>query len=406
MSVKTKNKFSSKIILLAVASSCLSLHLNAQSYWNGGNGTWDSNNWTVTPNQGHAFINSGNVTVTNYSNSSGWPDTITITGSVSSLLVGSGADFYIADSIIVNDSGSFYLSNGGSFTFGEQIELNNGAYFEIGTGAGQLNLWNPGNHYATVTGGSSATYSSVIFSHSESNYTFGYYMTGNLNVYFESGGTTTITKNAATSGGPGNDYAGTTNIENATVIIDNDGSIQAFGSGQITILDNAMLRGNGFTGSAAMSIENSVLAPGSDTEIGKITVNGNVSIFDSATVKFKLGASDYDQVILMGSNLSLENGIIIDVNILDGFVAQENAKFNLFSLDTGTISGDFDISDLNNWSLVTDDGSYEWDWNMDDFMTDGSITMINVRAIPEPSMYASIAGLILLGGIAVKRRRK
>jgi len=203
-------------------------------------------------------------------------------------------------------------------------------------------------------------------------------------------GTAKFTLNSAA------DYTGATAISVGTFALGTNGSLA---SSAISIADGANFdvsaRTGGFrlaTGQnlavAGTGLFTGTLGVGSDSTAETITLSDNLNLASGSALLFDLGATG-DQLAVTG-NVSAAGSISVHLNFLAGFT-------------TGTYT-------LMSAALITDPGLFALDetgllegYNYN-LLTSGSSLQLAVTAIPEPSTYALLAGVLTLG-LAVWRRR-
>ncbi|MCM2273319.1 MAG: autotransporter-associated beta strand repeat-containing protein [Candidatus Didemnitutus sp.] len=192
------------------------------------------------------------------------------------------------------------------------------------------------------------------------------------------------------------DYTGTTAVSVGTFALGANGGLA---SSQISIADGANFdvsaRTGGFrlaTGQnlavAGTGLFTGTLGVGSDTTAETITLSNNLNLASGAGLLFDLGATG-DQLAVTG-NVSAAGNVSVHLNFLAGFTT---GTYTLMSAALITDPGLF----------VLDEGGLLEGYNYN-LLTSGSSLQLAVTAIPEPSTYALLAGVLTLG-LAVWRRR-
>lgn len=172
------------------------------------------------------------------------------------------------------------------------------------------------------------------------------------------------------------------NAREGTVLWNNTGDIVLSG---VTIQEGATLGGNGIIqGNTTIA---GTLSPGNSP--GLLTFGSNLTLQSSSTSFFEIDGTtrgvDHDAVDVTGT-LNL-NGTL---EILFGFTPGISDTFNLFN--AGSINGDFSSITFLNSGF---DGSF-----------DAATGVLSLTAIPEPSTYAAIAGIIMFGLVLYRRRKR
>jgi autotransporter-associated beta strand protein len=146
-------------------------------------------------------------------------------------------------------------------------------------------------------------------------------------------GTTTFIKSGAgtwTLTGA-NSWSGGTTL-NGGLILANNSSGSALGTGAVTVNPGGSLGGAGFVGAAVTISANGTLSPGSNG-IGTLTINSSLALNNSAVLQFELGAPGASDKVAVNGALTL--GGVLNVTNLAGFGA---GTYTLFTY-TGALSG-------------------------------------------------------------------
>lgn len=123
------------------------------------------------------------------------------------------------------------------------------------------------------------------------------------------GGTTFLTAD--------NSYAGATNVDFGTLIVNGD---QTAATGLTSVATGATLGGDGVIGGDVTVADGGVLAPGSN-DVGTLTINGALSLNDTSLLAYEFGQSDViggplNDLIEVGGDLTLDG--VIDVTVSPG----------------------------------------------------------------------------------------
>ncbi|MBK8859018.1 MAG: hypothetical protein IPN11_15460 [Opitutaceae bacterium] len=199
-------------------------------------------------------------------------------------------------------------------------------------------------------------------------------------VAFTNSGTLTV--------GAGSSFATTSSFANAGTL-DLIGNFSASGG----LTNTGSLSGGGaFTGSLTSG---GTLAPGNSP--GLLTITGNLTLLSTSELIMELGGLtegvSYDSIEVGGA---LTFGGDLVVNLIDGFSPTTGTSFNLF--DATSLGGTF-----ASVSLPTLTAGLTWDTTA--LYSSGALSVTGT-AVPEPSTYAMLTGLVALAMVTWRRGRR
>ncbi len=222
-------------------------------------------------------------------------------------------------------------------------------------------------------------------------------------------GATITNSTALTKAGTGtwmlsgtNTYTGTTTVTGGTLLVNGSTS-----TGNVAVNTGATLGGSGTVGGATTIANGAFLAAGNSP--GQLNFGSSLILNDTSTTTMELAGNgrvagtDFDKIVVTGAITF--NGTLNIVSF-SGYELNQTASYDLFDFGPSS-SGNFaNVSvasttltrSLGIWAGSTLDGSVNYSFNQ----ADGILT---VSAVPEPSTYAVLAGLGILG-FAVYRRRQ
>lgn len=222
----------------------------------------------------------------------------------------------------------------------------------------------------------------------------------------DSGGQNSATGGSLTKIGTGtltlsgsNIYTGGTTITAGTVLANNT-SGSAFGSGTVSVSSGATLGGSGFIGGTTIIASGGHIAPGNSPST--LTFINGLTFTSGAILDFQLGTTS-DRIDVIGGVLtgpSGTGGITLNLTNSGGFSSGE--YYTLFTFVSGQ-STSFEVTDFSFGSIMGNTVSADYSLSL----TPTSLSLIYTgTAIPEPSTYAAIFGLTVLGFAAYRRRKK
>lgn len=201
-------------------------------------------------------------------------------------------------------------------------------------------------------------------------------------------------------------FTGGTTITSGTLLVNNTPTSSVISSGLGTgavALNGGTLGGTGSIVGATTAASGSFLAPGTDGTAGTLTFASTLNISGLAGgavghLKFDLGAvGSSDKITLTTGALSIGTGLLnfddFSFTTLSGF---DNGVYTLLDTSTsitGTLGSSLSGVIAGHNAVLSTDGQ-------DLFLT------VTAGTIPEPSTYASLVGVVVLGSAALRRRRQ
>jgi len=137
--------------------------------------------------------------------------------------------------------------------------------------------------------------------------------------------------------------------------------------------------------------------------LGSYSFNNGTIGGSSGTITLALGGNGVNTTIGGGSTSNMAAAdLTFQFEVINGYVPQIGDSFDFFG-STGTA----DLGDGTNIASLTKDGNWDITWDTSQWTPGGNqkgqLTIADVTAIPEPSFYAALLGVIAL--IAVRRRK-
>ncbi len=333
------------------------------AHWaNGGRAVFNN---TVSLPSGNVRFRGGGTYVFNADNSS------TIGGSTNTLVE---AQFEVGHNKAFGQGGLWFYNNGGivatggAKTFTNHMQTRNAPVIEFG---GKNNLTFTGN---LAFGGSAMTFDVT----NTGTTTFNGVISGSSGRNVIKTGSQALTFNG------NNTYAGTTSINEGTLLVNGTTS----GQGAYTIGAAGTLGGNGTIGlaSGAALTVNGTIAPGSSTgtSVDTLSVNGGVTFGSGGTLFLDIASGGNDLLDVNGV-AQLAGDLIVVLE--HKFRPDPSDTFTVLTADSllGTFS-----SVYNRWGRF--DVSYE----------NNQVVLSNYVPLPEPASWALLGGL---GAILVWRKR-
>jgi fibronectin-binding autotransporter adhesin len=206
--------------------------------------------------------------------------------------------------------------------------------------------------------------------------------------FIQAGSGTTIL-NAA------NSYRGATSVNAGTLLINGD---QSAADGAVTVASGATLGGSGTTGGAVSILGGAIVAPGSGSGVGTLTVSNAFTLANSSILNFELNPLDntvgggINDLITGVSNLTLDG--VLNVPDAGGWTSVPDlTKWRLFNY-SGALTNN--LLTLGTMPTLGSGQSFQIDTS-----TSGQVNLI---VVPEPSTLVLLSGLAVVG-FFVRRQR-
>jgi fibronectin-binding autotransporter adhesin len=206
--------------------------------------------------------------------------------------------------------------------------------------------------------------------------------------FIQAGSGTTIL-NAA------NSYRGATSVNAGTLLINGD---QSAADGAVTVASGATLGGSGTAGGAVSILGGAIVAPGSGSGVGTLTVSNAFTLANSSILNFELNPLDntvgggINDLITGVSNLTLDG--VLNVSGAGGWTSVADfTKWRLFNY-SGTLTNN--LLTLGTMPTLGSGQSFQIDTS-----TSGQVNLI---VVPEPSTLVLLSGLAVVG-FFVRRQR-
>ena len=394
-------------------------------------------------NSGTLAVNSGAGLTTNVTvNATGNPQTATVT-STSGMAIGqviSASNFPVGTTIMGINGTTLYLSNTAtatgtnSTTFSAWQSLGSGAVTASGTGTldlGGSTTTSVGT--VTVSGGTIQNGTLTGSSYATSSGTVSAILAGTGGLTQSGVGTTTLsgvnTYTGATSITGGTlAITGTGSINSTSGITINGGTLQYSSSvgltqpvsfsgtggkllldgsssyaGAMTITNGNTLGGHGTYSNTVTINSGATLSPGNSP--GQITV-GMLVLDSGSTSHMEIAGTtlgtQYDNVTITNNN-GLTYGGLLEVVSYGGYDLTQVGSYNLFTLNSGTPSGDFSNVTVGGTSLSNSGGVWTGSSAGSTYQFTEASGILTVT-IPEPATASLMLGVISLGMMARRRR--
>ncbi|QYM78981.1 autotransporter-associated beta strand repeat-containing protein [Horticoccus luteus] len=217
----------------------------------------------------------------------------------------------------------------------------------------------------------------------------------------------------ATSGASSLASGSTFNVTGGTTVMSGSFAVNGQLGGSLVVDEGATLSGSGFINGATLINDGASLAPGNSP--GKLVFGDTLTLSGASITTLQIGATgtagtDYDAVTV-NSLLTFGGTLNVVATDLGGglYAFAQPGTFNLFSF--GSQTGNFATVIVNGVALSFDSGLGSWSvLNLDGFdytfsLANGQLTAASTSAIPEPSTWAALFGVVALGVAAYGRRR-
>lgn len=208
--------------------------------------------------------------------------------------------------------------------------------------------------------------------------------TSTLNVKIAGDGTQIIS-------GADKNYGGSTTISGGTLVL----GANLANSSSVTI-DGGTLSSEGVNarklGAGTVTMTSGSMRPGTFGQAGKFTIAANQDFIVTGGILFfdlgSGGANTFDQILGSGTGSFSVSSATLSLNLLSGF-DYDNTYAILSGFSGGSVTS-LSITGYDTSAYVA---------------TLADTGVLSFTAVPEPSTYAAIAGLAMLGFAAARRRR-
>jgi fibronectin-binding autotransporter adhesin len=195
-----------------------------------------------------------------------------------------------------------------------------------------------------------------------------------------------------------NTYTGATTVNSGTLLV--NGSLTSI----VTV--NAGAFGGGGSSNASVNIGNasgsgdSFLRAGGNAAIGTFTTTGATTLNSDAVfaVDFNSSLASFDKLVTNGLTIS---GASLSLSDLGSAALAGNQTFTIIdNTGAGSIAGTF--TGLSEGAVITIGSN---NFTISYAGGTGNDIVLTTSAVPEPSTYAALAGLVTLGVATLRRRR-
>ena len=185
-----------------------------------------------------------------------------------------------------------------------------------------------------------------------------------------------------------------------TVVMDSSSTY----SGAMTVASGNTLGGHGTLSGTVTIDTGATLSPGNSP--GQITV-GTLILNSGSTSHMEIGGTnlgtDYDNVTITSNN-GLTYGGLLEVVSYGGYDLTQAGSYNLFTLNSGTPSGDFSNVTVGGTTLANSGGVWTGISGGSTYQFTEASGILTVT-IPEPATASLMLGVASLGLMARRRRR-